>query len=200
MAIASAAIAAAPISGSASRRVVAACLSPWGDAIPVNTLVQPYSIRLAVELEQRYDNSRLIAPLEQPYGPWMARITNEQPWDSCIVVKAALPQEYRSLLAFSSASFPYGNAPVQAQCAFPIHFTVSASLESEWNLRGKARSQCVMPWTSTTSVAMQALFRWDRLKRDPVAASSIQLWNLAEDRPVRPTGVAVRAFHFGELV
>ena len=117
-----------------------------------------------------------------------------------IKVAASLTSEYGPLLAVATLSSPYGIAPISAQHDQPIFFTVSASLTSAWSLQGVVHGQCSMPWGFTTPIAAQCLFGWDLLERDPVAASLTQFWDLSSDQAIRLSGVAVRAFHMGELV
>ena len=103
-------------------------------------------------------------------------------------------------MAQASNEHPWTNAPLQVQHDQPIYFTVAAALETGWTLSEEIRAQCAMPWTSTTPVATQGAFRWNLLEYDPVMASLIQIWNLSDDQSINLSSVAVRAFHFGELV
>ena len=103
-------------------------------------------------------------------------------------------------MAQSSNEHPWSNAPIQVQHDQPIYFTVAAVLETGWTLQEEIRAQCAMPWTFTTTVAIQGAFRWNLMEYDPVAASLSQIWNLSDDQSINLSSVAVRAFHFGALV
>lgn len=201
MSIASSAIATAPISSVLKTgRVVASCVSEYGNAWVRCSSSQSYSIRLDAASVQEYGKPIVVAQIVQSYGPLMVSSINEHRWEPCVVVQSSLAERYADLLIQAQASFPYSNAPVQYQHEQPINFSVSASLESSWSILSSVQNQCEMPWAFLTPVAAQGVFRWDCLDRNPVVASLTQLWNLSSDRAIRIPDTAVRAFRSGEII
>ncbi|MBF0340354.1 MAG: hypothetical protein HQL95_05250 [Magnetococcales bacterium] len=202
MAIASDAIASVPICGSMADRIGIEFLAEWADAAErlVIALEQTYGLRLDIEHGQRYGNTLVQRQSEQSYGAARTVVGHEQCWESNAIIKAALVSPYGTQYPILWLSFPYGDAPVQAQNEQPIGFTLDAVLSQEWSLMAVVQAQCAQTWTSTTSVFSQGAFPYDILVHDPVVASLIQIWNLSDDRAIRLSGTVVRAFHLGELV
>ncbi|MBF0151768.1 MAG: hypothetical protein HQL84_17255 [Magnetococcales bacterium] len=202
MSIASSAIATRSIAAGAGHtgQVAVQCVFPWSNVRVETASVQSWSIRLNAASEQRYDNERLLIQHEQPYGPWMVHAGHDQRWEACVIVRSSDLQPYGNLLVQAVASYPYGNAPVCLWNEQPIRHTVETTLAMGWSVLAGVHVRSLQPWGSTTPVAAQCAFSWDRLERNPVSASSRQIWNLSDDRSVRLAGNVIRAFHFGELV
>ncbi|MBF0108774.1 MAG: hypothetical protein HQL76_06325 [Magnetococcales bacterium] len=150
--------------------------------------------------EQRYGNLMAGTQNAQSYGMFAITAASEQRYDHCFLPRIAHLQRYGGLMSEAQGAFPYGNGPVQGQHDQPITFTLDIAFSQGWTLMAVMRAQCAQPWTSTTSVMMQGTFRYDLLARNPVLASSRQIWNLSDDRSVRRAGNVIRAFHFGELI
>ncbi|MBF0191615.1 MAG: hypothetical protein HQL99_10835 [Magnetococcales bacterium] len=107
---------------------------------------------------------------------------------------------YGTLYAKRCMDQQYRNSPIASWFEQPLTFTVDSRLDASWTLMAKVGGQHVQPWTSTVTVASNCTERYDLLARDPVSSSFTQIWNLSDDRAIRLSGSAVRAFHRGELV
>lgn len=132
-------------------------------------------------------SARVSSTLEAPYGP--ARVNAS--W---------LESAYGTLCAKRCMDHQYRNSPIASWFEQPLTFTVDSRLDASWTLMAKVDSQHVQPWTSTVTVASHCTERYDLLARDPVSSSFTQIWNLSDNRAIRLSGSAVRAFHLGQLV
>ncbi|MBF0339375.1 MAG: hypothetical protein HQL95_00250 [Magnetococcales bacterium] len=131
--------------------------------------------------------ARVSSALESPYGP--ARVN-----------ASTLDSAYGTLYAKRCMDYQYGNSPIASWLEQPLTFTVDSRLDASWTLMAKMDGQQVQTWTSTVTVASHCTERYELLVRDPVSSSFTQIWNLSDDRTIRLSGSAVRAFHLGQLV
>ncbi|MBF0285917.1 MAG: hypothetical protein HQL51_15820 [Magnetococcales bacterium] len=134
-------------------------------------------------------------PLSWELLPLAARV--EFPWEPAQHVTAAWREEYGPLLVTATLTQPFGNGPVLAAWSLPIHFTVTASLDASWSLRGLTGRQIELGWGFTTPVASQTEFPYALLARTPVNRALTGSWDLAAERPPLRAGSRVRAIHFG---
>ncbi|MBF0273581.1 MAG: hypothetical protein HQL98_16170 [Magnetococcales bacterium] len=202
MTISSDAISAVPICGSRADRIGIAFLAEWADAEErlVAALEQTYGLPLGIEHGQRYGNERVERQNEQSYGCVRIVVGHEQLWTSNATIKVALVALYGTKNPAAWRAFSYGDGPIHGQSEQPIRFTLDAALAQKWSLMTVVRGQYAQPWTSTTTVSGQGLFRYDLLERDPVAASLRHIWDLSGDGTIRLYGSSVRAFHLGQVI
>ena len=124
----------------------------------------------------------------------------EFPWEPLPVVNRQWVEQYGTLFVLAGAEMPFSNAPVTAQCEFPIPYPILAAVECPWTVLGLTGCQVVFPWGFTTPVAGQTAFSFDLLARNPVSSSLTLYWDLAAERPTLQPNSIVRAFHQGVLV
>ena len=146
----------------------------------------------------RYGNEPMVVQCAFPFTE-ISDVSRavEFPWEPLPVVNRQWTEQYGTLYVLAGAEMPFGNAPVTAQCEFPIPCPIVVSVAFPWTVLGLAECQVAIPWGSTTPVAGQTAFPFDLLARNPVNRSLVEFWDLAVEKPILQPNNVVRAFHQG---
>ncbi|MBF0143555.1 MAG: hypothetical protein HQL59_08900 [Magnetococcales bacterium] len=195
-----AALASAPVAGTASGRIETAWEIPWDQPWVNRVLEFPYALRAEAQAGLSWDNAQAQAEVAHPYGDLLANAQLEYPWEPALWISAESDEAYGSSIAISRLELPFGNGPVLAAWSLPTHFTVTARLEASWSLRELTGRQVETGWGFTTPVAGQETFSYTLLARTPVNRALTGSWDLASERPPLRAGSGVRAIHQGALL
>ncbi|MBF0626486.1 MAG: hypothetical protein HQL82_16985 [Magnetococcales bacterium] len=191
------ALASAPVAGTVSGRVETAWETPWDQPWVNRVLECPSGLRAERQSETPWGDWQARAGMAHPYGDLLALARMEYPWEPALRISAGLNEAYGSNIALSRLELPFGNGPLLVAWSLPIHFTVTASLDASWSLRGLTGRQIELGWGFTTPVASQTEFPYALLARTPVNRALTGSWDLASERPPLRAESGVRAIHFG---
>ena len=182
--------------------VVSQTTMPWSFPEIVRQWNFPFeSAFVNAGLECRYGNEPMTVQCAFPFTE-ISDVSRavEFSWEPLPVVNRQWMEEYGPLYTQAGVAMPFGNAPVTAQCEFPILAPIVAAVAFPWTVLGLAGCQVAMPWGFTTPVAGQTAFPFELLARNPVNRSLVEYWDLAVEKPILQPNSVVRAFHQGVLI